>query len=317
MRRFPRHTLRFVVALALCWSLAAPVFVGQALAAPALPAQAPIPGFAERQANLDDPKDGSKVRYVDSGQGEAAVVFVHGWACRLEFWRPQMLELAGKRRVVALDLPGMGGSDAPAVDYTQDRLAEGLAAVLDHAGVRRAVLVVHSMGLTVAKRYMERHPGRVAGLFIVDGAFVDLPRDEARAAGFRAKAGDPALDSDAAWRGFVAGFVAPMFSPATPRQAREDILATMAGTPRHVARSALLGYLSPGTWTASPESVPVLAVYSRPLLGQREQQVRQALGRAFPGLRLELWDGVGHFIMADAPERLSRAVADFATGLLP
>lgn len=298
-----RHHLRLFLALALFWSLAVPALAAQ---------PGSLPGFTEHHAT----QGGAKVRYVDSGKGADAVVFVHGWACKLEFWRPQLLELARTRRVVALDLPGMGQSDAPVADYTQDRLAEGLAAVLDQAGVKRAVLVGHSMGLTVAKRYMERHPDRVAGLFIVDGAFVDRPRDEARASGFRAKVGDPALDADAAWKSFVAGFVAPMFSSATPEQARTEILATMAGTPRHVSRSAMLGYLSPGSWTDSPEAVPARAVYARALLGQREEQVRQALGRTFPGLRMELWDGVGHFIMVDAPERLSRAVEDFATEVL-
>lgn len=306
MRRHLRLVLFLVLAHTLVWSLAA-----HAYAAHASPES--IPGFSERRATLD----GAAVRYVESGQGGDAVVFVHGWACRLEFWRPQMIALAKTHRVLALDLPGMGGSDAPAGEYDLDRLAAGLAAVLDQAGVKRALLVGHSMGLSVAKRCMERHPGRVAGLFIVDGAFMDLPRDEARARAFRAMVADPALDADPAWSNFVVGFVTPMFSPATPEQARQDILRTMAGTPRHVARSAMLAFLSPGSWNASPEAVPARAVYARAQLGPREGQVRQALGQVFPGLRMEVWDGVGHFLMADDPARLSRAVADFAGETLP
>jgi len=254
--------------------------------------------------------DGARIHYLDQGQGPDAVVFSHGWSCDASFWRAQMAAVSKTQRVVALDLIGFGKSDAPEREYTQELLAQSLGAVLAAAGITRAVLVGHSMGLSVAKSYIDAHPERVAGLFIVDGVYMDLPKNEARAQGLRAVLAKPENDTDAGWRQFVAGFVQPMFAAATPPKARAKILAAMQGSPRHAARSSMLHYLAPGSWNPAPAELPTRAVYSVGMA--KGMGVRENLPKIFPLLEIEEWEGCGHFIMFDQATRLSQAIARFA-----
>lgn len=256
----------------------------------------------------------ARVHYVNQGSGPEAVVFIHGWGCDLTFWQAQTAALSQERRVLALDLLGFGKSDAPGVEYTQDLLAKSLAAVLDAAGVQRAVLVAHSMGLSVAKRYIDTHPDRVAGLFIVDGAYVNLPKDEAQVQVFREMLAKPETGTPKGWRHFVSGFVGPMLTPSTSIQAREKILSAMQGAPIHVAKSSMLHFMEPGGWSSATATVPVRAVYAA---GPSEgRDVRGYLSTVFPGMAYEEWDNTGHFIMFDQSERLSAAIALFAAQVL-
>src|SRR5947209_1200604 len=92
-----------------------------------------------------------KVHYKSLGEGDTAVVFVHGWCCDHSVWRDQAAALDGKARLLFLDLPGYGKSDKPKADYTIDFFARAIDAVLQDAGVDRAVLVGHSMGTPVVR----------------------------------------------------------------------------------------------------------------------------------------------------------------------
>ena len=75
-------------------------------------------------------------------------------------------------RVLAYDARGHGSS-APAVggDYGYPRLAADIGAVMDAAGVSRAVLVGASMGAHSAVRFALENPERVAGLVLITPAF--------------------------------------------------------------------------------------------------------------------------------------------------
>lgn len=112
--------------------------------------------------------DGAKVHYESRGEGEEALVFVHGWMCNGSFWRAQLPAFA-EQRVIVIDLPGHGASDHPDVDYTMDHFARGIDAVLVDAKVEKAVLVGHSMGTPVIRQFYRRHPEKTLALVIVDG----------------------------------------------------------------------------------------------------------------------------------------------------
>jgi pyruvate dehydrogenase E2 component (dihydrolipoamide acetyltransferase) len=126
---------------------------------------------------------GRRLRVLDIGGGEGApLVLVHGFGGDLNAWMFNQPALAGRRRVVAVDLPGHGGAEKQVGAGDVDLFATAVADVLAALGLDRAHLVGHSMGGAIAIAVAQRHPERVASLTLlstaglgpeIDGAFID------------------------------------------------------------------------------------------------------------------------------------------------
>ncbi|MFJ6543462.1 alpha/beta fold hydrolase [Streptomyces sp. NPDC091385] len=87
-------------------------------------------------------------------------------------WDAVAAELAGGRRVYALDLRGHGDSDWPG-EYSVELMRADVLGFLDALGLERADLVGHSLGGLVACLFAAAHPGRVARLVLED---IGVPR---------------------------------------------------------------------------------------------------------------------------------------------
>ncbi|MBA2692271.1 MAG: alpha/beta fold hydrolase [Rubrobacter sp.] len=113
------------------------------------------------------------VRYFDSrpgrGDGEA-MVLVHGLGGHAESWAAVMPKLSRGTRVLAPDIAGFGGTDAPPEGMSFSSLTKCLGGFLDEMGIRRAVLVGNSLGGAVSIKYVARHPERVERLFLLNSA---------------------------------------------------------------------------------------------------------------------------------------------------
>jgi pimeloyl-ACP methyl ester carboxylesterase len=96
-----------------------------------------------------------------------AVVFIHGAQNDHSVWALQTRYLAHHGFcVLAVDLPGHGRSKGAALP-TVEAMAAWLLAVLDAAGVTKAVLAGHSMGSLIALEAARQAPDRVAGLALL------------------------------------------------------------------------------------------------------------------------------------------------------
>lgn len=106
----------------------------------------------------------------DSG-GRVAVALCDGIGCSGFVWRYLRPALTD-RAVVHYHYRGHGRSRAPRDPARVGiaDLADDLAAVLDDAGIDRAVAIGHSMGVQVALESYRRHPDRIAGLVLTCGA---------------------------------------------------------------------------------------------------------------------------------------------------
>jgi pimeloyl-ACP methyl ester carboxylesterase len=89
---------------------------------------------------------GIEFHYAEAGSGDDVVLCLHGWPQHWYEWRHLMPALAGRHRVIALDLRGFGWSDAPADGYEKESLADDVLAVLDGLGLERVKLVGHDWG---------------------------------------------------------------------------------------------------------------------------------------------------------------------------
>ncbi|HLQ38309.1 MAG TPA: alpha/beta hydrolase, partial [Planctomycetota bacterium] len=169
------------------------------------------------------PLDGGDVAYSDQGQGPTTLVFVHGWCCNRTVFAAQLADplLARGRRLIAIDLPGHGDSAEPRAAYSMDLFARAIAAVLDDAGVQRAVLVGHSNGTPAIRQFYRRYPQRTAGLVLVDGTLQSFFTEPAQWEQFLA----PLRGPD--WQQRAADFVDAMLAPVHSAEQRARIRAMM------------------------------------------------------------------------------------------
>ncbi|HEU4389113.1 MAG TPA: alpha/beta hydrolase, partial [Blastocatellia bacterium] len=236
------------------------------------------------------------------GKGKQALVFVHGWACNLNFWRDQVPAFEKKTRVILIDLPGHGQSDKPQVSYTQDLFARAVNQVLVDAGVDKAVLVGHSMGTPVIRQFYRKYPEKVLGLVIVDGALRPYG-DKKTMEQFVAPLRGPNYKEAAG--GFIDTMLGQQLAPAL----KDEIKSSMLSTPQHVAISAFDGMIDPEIWKDDKINVPVLAVLAKSPFWPAD--IEQIYRNIAPNLDYHMWDGVSHFLMMEKPREFSEAMAAF------
>jgi len=122
--------------------------------------------------------DGLPVAYARAGRHWAPwrerVVLIHGSGCSADSWRYQVDGLSRKFDVVAVDLPGHGGSKA--VDRPSIKgYAKTVSGLLERVERRKVFLGGHSMGGAVALHVALEHPELVKGLILVaTAAYLDM-----------------------------------------------------------------------------------------------------------------------------------------------
>lgn len=96
-----------------------------------------------------------------------AIVLIHGAQNDHSVWALQSRYLAHHGyAVLAVDLPGHGRSSGPAL-RSVEAMADWILAMLEAAGVERALLAGHSMGSLIALEASHRAPQAVAGLALL------------------------------------------------------------------------------------------------------------------------------------------------------
>lgn len=108
---------------------------------------------------------GRPVACLEAGRGQA-LLLVHGAGGGGAVWSRQLDGLADVARVIAVDLPGHGGTAGPGCVQIGD-YAAWLIEFLDAVGLDRVVLGGHSMGGAIAQTVALHHADRLRGLILV------------------------------------------------------------------------------------------------------------------------------------------------------
>ena len=101
-----------------------------------------------------------RYHYVEAGEGEP-IVFLHGLPDSWYQWHHQMAALAGKYRVIGIDLKGYGQSEKSPGNYTHEAASEEVFRVLQAIGADRFNLVTHDRGTAQADFIAANYPGAV------------------------------------------------------------------------------------------------------------------------------------------------------------
>src|SRR5947209_16449554 len=128
------------------------------------------------------PLEGGRLHYLDEGAGHP-VVMLHGNPTWSFYYRDLVQALRGSCRCVVPDHIGCGLSDRPPdgrYDYTLDRRARDLEALLDHLGLKdNLTLVLHDWGGMIGMTFASRFPERVKRLVVLNTAAFQLPPTKA------------------------------------------------------------------------------------------------------------------------------------------
>lgn len=255
----------------------------------------------------------TSLAHARSGAG-APLVLLHGIGSSRQAWDPVVAGLAARFTVIAVDLPGFGGSrPLPAhVEPTPAALAAAVARLLDELGVTCPHLAGNSLGGWVALELAAIRPAASLTLLSPAGLWH----------------GDTPLYnrlSLRATRWFARHAAGPLSRLVNYRLGRALILGQTHGRPaRLTAEYAHAAIRAMGTCpgfedvlaatlkrrflATAPISAPVTVAFgSRDRLLLRHQS--RHLDQLPPGSLAEALPGCGHIPMADDPARVAAVIA--------
>jgi pimeloyl-ACP methyl ester carboxylesterase len=254
--------------------------------------------------------------YVErKGAGDVSLVFLHYWGGTHRTWSKVIVELVGRFASVAYDLRGWGDSDsdsdsaASSRGYSISALADEASALIEELGLRKYVLIGHSMGGKVAQLVASRRPAGLKGLVLVAPASPTPTRFPEEAMQQQIHA----YDNRETVLQTIAFLSARTPAPEIVEQIVEDSLSGVPEAKLAWPTQAILEDISEEVTKISVPTIVLAGELDR--LDSVEQHRREILSR-IPGARLEIIGGSGHLSPIDEPEKLARAIEAFV-GELP
>ncbi len=250
-------------------------------------------------------RDGVRLFYSDTGSGDPPLLFVHGWCCDSTHWRKTIPAFRRKHRIVNVDLRGHGRSDKPDQDYTMDGFAEDLALLAGRLGLRKPIVLGHSMGALIGLTLARRRRRTLAGLVMVDGA-LHISWSQAVIDGVLQGLGSPA------YRNVAKAMIDGMFRPASPQSLRVAVTERMLRTPQHVLAPALRSLVA--QMRPAPQELAIPALY---IAAGRTLDDLKLIEESVPGIQIGRTVGAGHFNMLETPDQVNAMLRTFIEQLPP
>ncbi len=252
---------------------------------------------------------GNKVFYKVMGQGEPALVLIHCWNGDHTLWRFNAPELAKKHKLVLVDILGHGKSDKPRVDYTFEFMAGGVTAAIKASGVKKPVLVGHSMGGPVARTVIRQNPGLASGLILVDIAIIPLPKDPKLLAPRQKMFDDLLAGLQKDFKVNLKAFLQPMLGPSMKPEVKKILEDKLLAADPYVSISAMKTMRNPKNWDFKPIEMRTLGQLAKN--PYYPPDVEQLMRKLFPNLIYKQWENVGHWIQMEKPELFNQQVIEF------
>lgn len=248
-----------------------------------------------------------EIYYEEQGAG-MPLLLIPGIPAVVGDWGELPSRLRRKRRVIAFDNRGGGGTTATPAPYSMEQLAADAVGLMDKLGVARADVFGISLGGMIAQELALRWPHRVDRLILgcthagLENA-APQPRESGKAFametddwGERMRALAPFAFSDRLSPAFLEEFVEKKSRDAQdPEGYRGQIAAILS----HDTYDRL-GELTAPTMVVTGDQDRVIPALSSDVLAE-----------AIPGARLEVIEGAGHLFFIEEQERSLELIQDF------
>jgi pimeloyl-ACP methyl ester carboxylesterase len=238
------------------------------------------------------------------------VVLLHGVTDSWHSFELLLPHLPAALHVFALTQRGHGDADRPPEGYRTRDFAADVAAFVEAFGLGPILVVGHSMGSTNALGFAIDHPRRVRGLVLV-GAFGSY-RGNPVVVEFAESVSQLTDPIDPA---FVREFQESTLARPIPPGFLDTMVQESQKVPAHVWRAAFEGFLEDAVVAGLGQiKAPTLIVWGdRDAFASRRDQ--DALLKAIPGSELVVYQGAGHAVHWEEPERFADDLVRFARSL--
>jgi microsomal epoxide hydrolase len=275
------------------------VEAGKLLKAPGAEVGNPLPnGVKATKGNIS----------VSTVKQPLTLLFVPGWTMPAWIWQKQIDALSKKYRVVAMDPRSQGESGRTSEGLYPAQMARDIRSVIEQLHLAPVVIVGWSMAVIETLAYVDQFgTGDVAGLVLVDEDAGGLHPGDAESALSILKMNLTDRKNSADF------FVRKVqFHKPQPEDYIQRVIAASLSVPTSDAVALLLGSYTADYRAVLPKvDKPTLVCASK---GPYLDRV-VAMQKAIPGSQLEVFEGDGHALFVDDPDKFNATVEDFLLDL--
>lgn len=271
-----------------------------------------------------------RLHCVVQGEGDL-VILLHGFPEFWYSWRHQIPALSRHFKVVVPDLRGYNDSDKPAGGYDLDTLCADICGLMANLGYRRAHLVGHDWGGTIAWRFAQRFPHLLDRLVVLNAPHPQRLMqeclsnlDQLRRSWYLLAVQVPAIPE---WliRQNLSNIVRNLLQEQSIRKGaftRKDTEIYQAALEKPGVLSAALNYyrqflLSPQTWLSGwGRSIDAVTAPTLVLWGEEDFLFSRKLTEGVEHLvkaplKLKFLPHCGHWIQQEIPQTVNRELLSF------
>ena len=250
--------------------------------------------------------DGLTISYRTAGNGDLAIIFIHGFGATSIVWKNQVKSLSETATIVAPDLRGWGYSSKPKGNRyrIQDHMND-ITNLVSSLGLDKFVLAGSSMGGLLALSYYFRNRNKVKALLLV-GTRARARKDldgliqRARSSEYKKIIREAALNS---------------FSGNSQKAAQNQVLIGAMRATRDCVLHTLEAFRNFDlTDRITQIDIPTLIIFGRE---DNITPINEALylNRKIENSSLELIDHSGHLPMFERPDEFNQSVRHFLSDL--
>ncbi|HUZ12823.1 MAG TPA: alpha/beta fold hydrolase [Caulobacteraceae bacterium] len=247
-------------------------------------------------------RDGIEIHYEVHGEG-TPLLLTHGYSATSQMWAGQVEAFSRDYKLITWDMRGHGRSDYPEGQdaYSEAATVADMAAILDAAGARKAIVGGLSLGGYMSLAFHLAHPERCLALLIIDTG-PGYRKDEARD-GWNANALRTAERYERDGLGNLAAGSVEM------RTAQHRDASGLARAARGMLTQKDARVIA---------SLPEIQVPSIVIVGENDRPFLAAsdyMAGKIPGAKKAVIAGAGHAANIDQPQAFNAAVLGFLAGL--
>jgi len=258
------------------------------------------------------PIEGLSIRFAESGTGSQHALLLSPWPESLFAFEQMWSRLAEVAHVIAVDLPGFGGSERREALMNPKAMGEFIVRIADAFGLDKPHVVAPDIGTSATLFAAAAHPGRFASVVVgTGGAAVPLILRDPLKEWVEATDLEPYRQIGGRKIVEIALDTIEGYTPSD--EIRDDYIASYDGD----KFADTIPYVQ-----AYPEQLPLLGTLLpeihtpvRIVQGSEDQVVpaenAHYLGERLPNSSVDLIAGAGHFVWEERPESYAALVTDW------